>query len=322
MTLKLPFPNDSLTYGAEWLRYLAEVSGVQEGVVGAADMKVTAAAAGGMRVDIAAGTALVRGDSGTPGTGVSQGLFLAVNDASIPNAVTLPASNGTNPRIDQIAVRVRDKSDLGTGFDDLTFVFLSGTATAGATLDNRNGAVALPADHLRIADVLVPAGSSAVTAGNVRDRRPWARGAFSARVGSGAGNHATISASLVTPDPGAYGTRVECSGAPVVVGLDADCWGNGVSLGVVTAPLVDGADTIGRRYQLVAAVNYPQYAGFSFTVQPSPGSHVFDWAFCVAGAGTGTIPNDAPSRRPRFTVREEIRASAPAGSTTAGTSNG
>lgn len=184
MTLKLPFPNDGLTYGAEWLRYTAEVSGLQEGVVGADDLKVTAAAAGGMRVDIAAGTAMVKGDSGSPGTGVSQGLYMAVNDASIPDAVTLPASNGTNPRIDQIALRVRDASDLGTGADDLTLLYLAGSAIAGATLDNRDGAASLPADHLRLADILVPAGSTAVTAGNIRDRRPWARGANARLVGN------------------------------------------------------------------------------------------------------------------------------------------
>lgn len=289
MTLKLPFPNDSLTYGAEWLRYLAEVSGVQEGVVGAGDMKVTAAAGGGMRVDIAAGSALVKGDSGTPGTGVSQGLFLAVNDASIPNAVTLPASNGTNPRIDQIALRVRDKSDLGTGFDDLTFVFLSGAATAGATLDNRAGAVALPADHLRIADVLVPAGSSAVTAGNVRDRRPWARG-FHQRLVAASSDIAIPSGGGV----GIFGTRAECTpNNAVQVGINLQVATSGATA-VHLSPTIDGTVLTGTAIAATLATSGGSESGFAPTaiVSPSAGSRLFGW-YAFSGSAPATIRANA-----------------------------
>jgi hypothetical protein len=217
MTFKPPFPNDAVPgYGAEWLRYTAEVSGLQEGVLGASDLKVTAAAAGGMRVDVAAGSAFVKGDSGSPGTGVSQGLFLAVNDASIPNAVTLPASNGSNPRVDQIVLRVRDTSDLGTGGDDLALLYLSGAATAGATLDNRNGAAALPADHVRLADVLVPASSTVVSVNNIRDRRPWGRGAFFKTSNPGVLNQGNWPSGWASTVSNLY-VDLECSGSPVRV---------------------------------------------------------------------------------------------------------
>lgn len=214
MALKTPTFNDAKTYGFEWLRYLAETTGVQEGVIGSGDMKVTAAAGGGMKVDIAAGTAFVKGDSGTPGTGLSQGLFQIVNDASIANAVTLAASDGTNPRLDQICLRVRDSTDLATGADDATFVVLTGTPTSGATLDNRNGAAALSSDHVRLADVLVPALSSAVSAGNVRDRRPWARGAC--HLVTRTSGNVTVNAGFADFDTN-FSPRMEFSGNPVEV---------------------------------------------------------------------------------------------------------
>lgn len=211
---------DALTYGFEWLRLIPELS-LQEGVVGAGDFKVTAAAAGGMRVDVAAGLALVKGDSGTPGTGLSQGLYAQVNDASVANAVTLTAAHATLPRIDQIVLQINDSTDLGSAGNVPALTFVTGVATAGATLDNRNGATALPNNALRLADVLVPAASAAVTAGNVRDRRPWARGArvlVSRTANAAAGNdYSTTSATLVDIDATNLTSRVELSGAPLEI---------------------------------------------------------------------------------------------------------
>jgi hypothetical protein len=176
MTLRPTFPLDgSAGYGAEWLRAGLELT-LREGVIGAGDFKVTAAAAGGMRVDVAAGLAVVKGDTGTSGIGLTQGLYLQPNDASIANAVTVTASHATLPRVDQIVLTVSDSSDLGSAGDTPSLAVVTGTATTGATLDNRTGAAALPSNTLRLADVLVPAASSAVTAGNIRDRRPWGAG--------------------------------------------------------------------------------------------------------------------------------------------------
>jgi hypothetical protein len=178
MALRTPAFNDARTYGFEWLRNMLE-GALQEGVFDTNDFKVTAAAAGLQRVDVAAGRALVKGDTGVPTAGLSQGLYLIVNDAAIANAVTLTAAHATLPRLDQITLRVRDSADLGSPADDAVLEVVTGVPTAGATLDTRNGAAGVPNDAIRIADVLVPAASTAVVAGNVRDRRPWARGAFS-----------------------------------------------------------------------------------------------------------------------------------------------
>ncbi len=311
MTLMLPAFSDSLTYGAEWLRYLAETTGLQEGVLAGGDLKVTAAVAGGMRVDVAAGTALIKGDSGTPGTGVSQGLFIAVNSAAIPNAVTLPASNGTNPRIDQIALRVRDAADLGTGADDLSLVYLSGSATAGATLDNRNGAASLPADHLRLADVLVPAGSSAVTAGNVRDRRPWARGAYWR--GNYTGGNITVVNSLVNfavSSPN-LAPRLELSGAPLTMTVRASVQvGGGAS--VTLYPTLDGSivDAISGAgvHQTYSASTVGTGVSHQWDTTPAAGSRVASWAHLASINGQTIVASAAAPIQ--VTFREDIRSNA------------
>ena len=176
MTLRTPAFNDAKQYDFAYLRHLAETLLNSEGVANyQTDMVVTNAATG-LRVDIAAGAAWVKGDSGTPGMGISQGLFSVVNDAAVANAVTLPAAHASNPRLDAIVLKVRDSSDLGSGADDAIFDYVQGTATAGATLLNRTGAAAIPNDCLHLADVLVPATATNLTAANIRDRRLPANG--------------------------------------------------------------------------------------------------------------------------------------------------
>lgn len=214
MALIDTFPLDSKAYGFEWLRYMLEVTPLQEGVIGANDYKVTAAAAGGMRVDIAAGAAVVQGDAGT-----RNAKYIQVNDAAIAPALTFDAADASLPRVDQVVLQINDSNDLASGSDTPTLTIVKGTATSGATLDNRNGAAALPNNALRLADVLIPAASVAVVAGNIRDRRPWARGAYirvlrNANAASGA-DYTTTSATDAAVDAANVAPRIECSGVPL-----------------------------------------------------------------------------------------------------------
>lgn len=200
MALRIPYANDAKQYDFVYLRHLAETLLNSEGVANyATDMVVTNAATG-LRVDIAAGAAWVKGDSGTPGMGISQGLFSVVNDAAVANAVTLPAAHATNPRLDAIVLKVRDSSDLGSGADDAIFDYVQGTATAGATLLNRNGAAAIPNDCLHLADVLVPATATNLTAANVRDRRIPAHGRATRYIPTVETLTTTADQELATPD--------------------------------------------------------------------------------------------------------------------------
>ncbi len=200
MTLRTPAFNDAKTYGAEYLRHLAETMLNSEGVANYATDFVVTPAASLLKVDVAAGAAWVKGDSGTPGMGISQGLYSVVNDATIANAVTLAAADPTNPRLDQIVLRVRDSADLATGADDALIEVVTGTATGGATLLNRTGAAALGNDRLRLADVLVPATATNLVGANVRDRRIPAKGVATSYISAAEATTSTTYTDLTTPD--------------------------------------------------------------------------------------------------------------------------
>src|SRR4051795_6181621 len=171
MTLVADF-NRAVGVPFQRMRQLLLDQGLQEGVVGATDLKVVQRGAGANQsVDVGTGFAWVQIDTGT-----RNGMGHVTSDATAN--LTLTASNATNPRVDQIILRHNDSS-IPTGAGNVpTLEVLTGTATAGATLDNRTGAPALPNDCLRLADILVPATSTSVVTANIRDRRPWARGFY------------------------------------------------------------------------------------------------------------------------------------------------
>jgi hypothetical protein len=115
---------------------------VQEGVITAGSYEVTQRGAGAnLSVDIAASTgdgALVQGDAVT-----AQGLyFVAPHTAVINEAIT--TANATNPRIDQVVLEIKDTTHDASGSNLAQTRVVTGTATGGATLDNRTGAAALP----------------------------------------------------------------------------------------------------------------------------------------------------------------------------------
>jgi hypothetical protein len=143
-----------------------------EGVEGYGDLRVTPGAAADT-VDVAAGIGFVRGD------GLNDlGLYRCRNDATKNSAAFeaggIAAPDATKPRLDQIIARVYDDAVDSEGAHKWRLAVLKGTATAGDTLDKREGAAALPNSAMLIADVLVPAGAPAVLeAGAIRDRRPF-----------------------------------------------------------------------------------------------------------------------------------------------------
>jgi hypothetical protein len=159
------------TYAASRLRYQQEsLTPNGEGVInGQADYRVSQRGAGAnMSVDVAAGAAYVRGDSGT-----RPGLWHIVNDATINAAIGANASG--NPRIDRILLQLNDATDLGSGTDISTITVLAGTPTGGATLDNLSGAGAVPNSALLLADVVVANGAATIVDANIRSRRTFSK---------------------------------------------------------------------------------------------------------------------------------------------------
>lgn len=96
-----------------------------------------------------------------------------LQNGAIAATVTVNTADVTNPRIDQVIASAPPLVNGGASDSQAPVLsVLQGTATAGATLANRNGAAALPARAIRLADILVPANSVALTtAANVFDRR-------------------------------------------------------------------------------------------------------------------------------------------------------
>lgn len=218
MALLKTFPLDGDPgYGFEWLRAWLELT-LQEGVIGAGDFKVTVAAAGGNRVDVAAGWATVKGDTGVPALGLTQGLYLQGNDATIASALTFDPGDPSNPRLDQVVLYVADSSDLGSAGSAPSLGIVKGNPVAGTTLDTgyTNGsAAALPPNALRLADRLVPAGANTIAATDLRDRRKFARGARGIYSRS-AGNLTTTSTVFSPLSTSDFQRRFEFGGGPVV----------------------------------------------------------------------------------------------------------
>jgi hypothetical protein len=186
---------------------LQTLEGMQEGVVGAGDLKPAQRAVGGpnMSVDIAPGDAWIDVDSG-----VRSGRAHCYSDALENRAVA--ASHATLPRIDLVIMRYNDTSiPAGAGGNAPTLEVLTGAPTGGVTLDAPGASPqAMPNDAILLATILVPAASTSVVAANIRDRRKWARG-MRRRMRYTAGNLTSASTVLLNID-GTLQIRAELSG--------------------------------------------------------------------------------------------------------------
>jgi len=140
-------------------RYLS--FGLSEGVGDTTAMAVGQRGAGAnYSVDIAAGDAIVTGDSVT-----NQGKYYAYNDA-VFNLTGFTAAHATLPRIDRVTLRVRDAFH-GDAANDFSFQIVTGTATSGATLANLTGAAAIPNSQLLLANILIPATATTIITANI-----------------------------------------------------------------------------------------------------------------------------------------------------------
>jgi hypothetical protein len=152
---------------------MQENEGVRLGTDG-----VVTTSGSGLGLDYSAvDAAFITDDSGIVSTGrlIPVG---AMGGGSIPaGSVSVSPNASGQPRIDTVVLTL-------TGIGSATVSVVAGTGTAAATLDNRNGAPALPPDAIRLADILVPNGFAGpfVNATHIRDMRPFTGRPF-ARVG-------------------------------------------------------------------------------------------------------------------------------------------
>lgn len=153
------------TYGAEVVRHAlgtflqrgSAIGSIQGGIVGNGDCQV--AAGSGMQVLVSPGEVWVSGSSVS-----TQGGYLGRVTSS--TALSIAASNSSNPRVETIVAQVKDKAYSGTE-ETFAVAVVTGTAEAGATLANKKGAGSVPASSMVLAYVLVPAKASSIEAGNI-----------------------------------------------------------------------------------------------------------------------------------------------------------
>lgn len=282
--------------------------GLQEGAVGAGDFKVVERGAGAnMTVDVACNTgfAVVQGDTVT-----NQGLYVVRPHTAVAN-LDIATAHATNPRVDSVVVQVDDDEHDAGGNTRARVMVLTGTATGGATLDNRTGAPALPNSALLLADVLVPATDTTISNTQIRDRRKWARGAYRMikRVTNAAAgnNYTTTSLTTVEIDATNLKPRVECSGAPIRVTLIGRAQHGTDQQAVIFSIWMDGAQADDSSTGFSASGAAGQFSGVLAQVEftPSAGSHRFSPAW-VVGAGTATLLAQA-TVAVRFIVEELVR---------------
>jgi hypothetical protein len=210
------------------------------GVEDAASFAVTINS--GLQLSIAAGTAYVLGQNVT-----DQGLYRQYTTAAV--LVTANAHHATLPRIDQVILRIMDNAHDGSTFNEARIEIVPGTATAGATLDNRNGAANLTTlgeaskSVLLLADVLVPATSGAVT---VRDRRAQARLLVQGALPAGTSieyNGAGTPAGGFFPEDGSAISRFTYSELFAAIGT---LWGAGDGSTTFAVPDKRGRTSVGK----------------------------------------------------------------------------
>lgn len=270
-------------------------SALQAGVMGAGDLKVTAAA--GNTVDVAPGVAFVP-------LSVLDGGLVRARESAVRNSATfegggIPAADAINPRIDQIVARVFDVA----GSRRWRIMVVTGLPTGGATLDNRSGAAALPADTLRLTDRhLTPAGVA-----TLRDRRTWARGAFRRIIrttnGIGANDYSNASSAAINGlDDTNLSPRMELSGVPTRVSLFGSHQQAVIQLFLNDTQVdVPGGSTDGIAYSETTTW---QHLGASWPFTPAAGNYRVRWGW-RRGSGAGTALIAARPTIPLLMVVEE-----------------
>lgn len=230
----------------------------------------------------------------------------------IPNLDLATAPHATLPRIDQVVLEIKDNQHDGSGLNIGRLRVVDGVATAGATLNNRLGAAALPSTAIRICDLLVPAAYAAafVADTHIRDRRQWAAGAFFAGRVTAGGLSAISSSSWAGVNPGNLGRRIECSGTALLMTLSGSAT---ATAGVheyafdVDSTLLSTSTGTTRRRKATFAATTSYVVDIAWWETPSQGSH-FIQPIERAASGSATWDNDGTNGAIEWTLQEMAKA--------------
>ena len=259
-------PGVSPGYGAlDRRRWLAGAA-PQPGVFDSDQWKVDERGAGAtLSVDI---------ENPDTGYGVARvGNYVVAPHQETANLAPPSGADATNPRIDSVFLVAHDHDVDGLGDYTAEIVYIEGTPTAGADLDDRLGAPDEPtaAAVILLADVLVGAGAASILAANIRDRRTRAHGAnlISRLTAATATTSATEQTAIAAQ-------RVELSGVPVEIVA-----AGGMQLPTVAAQAglvavsIDGAAIVDWHYVYSHVSNASQPFNLKDVQTLTAGSHTF-----------------------------------------------
>lgn len=281
----LPAGDGGIDAGAIDPAGLPPADALQEGVVGATDLTVTRNSSSQVTLD--AGRIWIR----TP-----AGVLVPVTLTGSTVLSGIPPATGSNKRLDQVTVDY-------TG----TVRYRQGTTEAtGVTIDNRTGAHVLPAGERVVEDLLITSSGVVAGAANMRDRRPWARGARFTYVRT-SGNITMVTNATTPVDATNMAPRLELSGVPLVVELIGTVVG--AASGTPNFALqIDGLDVAGALHDFSATSGgYIAIPGRWEIPSPSAGSHVIRPTYTSGQAHS--IYADT-TRHLQFRIYEDIRATA------------
>lgn len=272
---------------------------LQKGVVGSGSGVVSVGSS--TQLNVAAGAAWVQN---------AAGVLVRVNWS----AATLAVPAATLDRLDQVVVDTAGNITRQPGTTD----------SATNTLGNRGGAddAGINAGKLRLADVLVT--STGVAAGNIRDRRPWALGAFTqisrTQNASGGSDYNTTSTTLLEIDTTNLSARIECTGNPIRLTLA--CMSHETTGGFSTRTwlAMDGGAIDGYPTSPATSAGNPSQSNWDYHTQlsrvivPPAGSHRFAPMFAADSGGGTTVLKASATNPLDFTVEEIMRPNANNGS--------
>lgn len=112
----------------------------------------------GLQVKVGGGELLIPGSLAT-----TQGGYYTYGTQGETGTLTLSAASASYPRVDRIVARVFDSQYSGTEHK-VALEAVTGTPTSGATLANKSGVAAAPANSYTIGYALVPANAVSLTA--------------------------------------------------------------------------------------------------------------------------------------------------------------
>jgi hypothetical protein len=175
MTLRQPLfqQNDTTDQAADVTRlFFRDILNGRTGFVQEDAMKVIQRGAGANNsVDILAGSAFIPGSETA-----TQGSYFVVNDATV-NLVMSSAAHATLPRIDTVAVKVRDAFYSGVD-NDAQFIYVAGTAAASPVAPDLDALG--HENHIQLAHITIPANDNTITTADISDQRM----VFGARAGA------------------------------------------------------------------------------------------------------------------------------------------